>query len=327
MSSLTQIIHPLYVVFGILLAAIYSVIPNYAIAIGLLTVIAITPFTPLIARTIKASAKMQKIQPEIKKINELYKTDPTKRQEETMALFKREGVNPAGGCLPLLPQMVIMFVFYNVIKGLTNVSTKKVGKKLVSTPNPAYIPKHSILHNSIMANHGNMISFGMNLSDKITSHHGSFGSSIPYYLILVVGTILQYIQMHRMTSRMPQNNQMNAQAQFMMQKIMPLAFMFFYLILPVGVCVYYLVSTLVRIFQYEFVYFRHPGLASGDFDGVKRKIFGSFVLGNSERQQKNTDRGTDLVIEDRDKNITNKNTPNGDQKKPHPRSKNKKRRK
>ncbi len=327
MSSLTQIIHPLYIVFGILLAAIYSVIPNYAIAIGLLTVIAITPFTPLIARTIKASAKMQKIQPEIKKINELYKTDPTKRQEETMALFKSEGVNPAGGCLPLLPQMVIMFVFYNVIKGLTNVSTVKVGKKLVSKPNPAYISHSTNLYKNIMASHGNMISFGMNLSDKITAHHGSLGSSIPYYLILVVGTILQYIQMHRMTSRMPQNNQMNAQAQFMMQKIMPLVFMFFYLILPVGVCVYYLVSTLVRIFQYEFVYFRHPGLASGDFDGVKRKIFGSFVLGNGERQQKNTDRSTGLVIDDRDKNTTNKDIPNGDQKKPHPRSKNKKRRK
>jgi YidC/Oxa1 family membrane protein insertase len=341
MSSITQIIHPLYVVFGGLLAAIYSIFPNYAVAIGLLTIVVITPFTPLTAKTLKTSAKMQKIQPEIKKINELYKNDPTKKQEETMALFKRENVNPAGGCLPMLPQFVILFVFYNVIKGLTNFS--KVKGKL--QPNPLYIPKNSHLFQTIYANHGNMISFGMNLSDKITAHHGSFGQSIPYYLILVVGTILQYIQVHRMSSRMPQNNQINAQAQFFMQKVMPLGLMFFYLILPVGVCVYYLVSTVVRIFQYEYVYFRHPGLASGDYDGVKRKIF-NFTLppvNNFNSNNKNSGSSNSDVIDvkstdeasSKNKSSGNKNSgsksnisePVEERKKQHPRSKSKKRRK
>ncbi|NNN21445.1 MAG: membrane protein insertase YidC [Acidimicrobiales bacterium] len=268
MSSITQILKPFYYLIGWILASLYKIVPNYALSIVLLTFIVLIPFTPLIARSVKASARMQALQPELKRINELYKGDSAKRSEETMAVFKREGVSPAGGCLPILPQMVVLLVFYSVLRGLTNTTGGKH-----PLPNPLYIPKTSTLFENIYAAKGHLVSFGMDLSQKITAHHGSIASSIPYWAILIIGGGLQYFQVQRMTSRMPKNNQMNAQTQFVMQKIMPLAFLWFYLILPAGVCLYYLTSTVVRIFQYEWVYYRHPGIAQGVFDVAPKKLF------------------------------------------------------
>ena len=59
--------------------------------------------------------KMQKLQPELNKLKEKYKDDPSKMQAETMELFKRSGANPLGGCLPLLLQMPVFFAFYKVL--------------------------------------------------------------------------------------------------------------------------------------------------------------------------------------------------------------------
>ena len=58
---------------------------------------------------------MQDIQPELTKIREKFKLDPQKMQQETMALFKKAGANPLGGCLPLVLQMPIFFAFYKVL--------------------------------------------------------------------------------------------------------------------------------------------------------------------------------------------------------------------
>jgi YidC/Oxa1 family membrane protein insertase len=59
--------------------------------------------------------KMQEIQPELTKIREKLKDNPQKMQQETMALFKKAGTNPLGGCLPMVLQMPIFFAFYRVL--------------------------------------------------------------------------------------------------------------------------------------------------------------------------------------------------------------------
>ena len=58
---------------------------------------------------------MQQIQPELNKLKEKYKGDPQRMQKETMALFKKAGANPLGGCLPILIQMPVFFAFYKVL--------------------------------------------------------------------------------------------------------------------------------------------------------------------------------------------------------------------
>ena len=71
---------------------------------------------PLTKRSHKSSLAMQKIQPELKKIQEKYKKEPQKLQKEMVKLYKEKGVNPLGGCLPMLIQMPLLFALFIVFR-------------------------------------------------------------------------------------------------------------------------------------------------------------------------------------------------------------------
>ena len=94
---------------------------NYGWAIILVTLIINLALFPFRLQSLKSARKMQKLQPEIKKLNEKYKnlklSDPKKAEQnqEVMALYKREGVNPVGGCLPMLVQLPFFYAFYRVL--------------------------------------------------------------------------------------------------------------------------------------------------------------------------------------------------------------------
>jgi YidC/Oxa1 family membrane protein insertase len=96
-------------------------IPNWGWAIAFLTLSINLIMLPLRISQIKSSLKMQKIQPQVKAITDKYKrysiTDPKRAemQKEMSALYKREGVNPVGGCFPLLIQMPFLLAFYSVL--------------------------------------------------------------------------------------------------------------------------------------------------------------------------------------------------------------------
>ncbi|MCB9094756.1 MAG: membrane protein insertase YidC [Halobacteriovoraceae bacterium] len=93
----------------------HTLIPNYGIAIILLTLIIRILVFPLQYKSTKSMKKMQLIQPELKKIQEKYKNEPQKLQKESMALFKRSGTHPLSGCFPLLLQMPVFFALYKVL--------------------------------------------------------------------------------------------------------------------------------------------------------------------------------------------------------------------
>ena len=93
----------------------YDLIPNYGIAIILLTLVIRMLLFPLQFKSFKSMKQMQKIQPELTKLREKFKDDPQRMQKETMALFKKAGANPLGGCLPLVLQMPVFFAFYQVL--------------------------------------------------------------------------------------------------------------------------------------------------------------------------------------------------------------------
>jgi YidC/Oxa1 family membrane protein insertase len=91
---------------------------NYGWAIILVTIAVNMLLFPLKLTSMKSSKKMQAIQPQIKAINEKYKGAPAtdqRKTEETMALYKEHGVNPAGGCLPMLLQLPFFYAFYKVL--------------------------------------------------------------------------------------------------------------------------------------------------------------------------------------------------------------------
>jgi YidC/Oxa1 family membrane protein insertase len=94
---------------------VYKFIPNYGLAIILVTILIRLITFPLQYKSFKSMKKMQVIQPELAKIKEKYKDEPQKMQKETMDLFKKAGANPLSGCLPLLLQMPFFFAIYKVL--------------------------------------------------------------------------------------------------------------------------------------------------------------------------------------------------------------------
>jgi YidC/Oxa1 family membrane protein insertase len=100
-----------------LVNAINTPIHNYAISLIILAALIRLAFWPLNTKQFKSMIAMQKIAPQIKKIQEKYKSDPQKVQSETMALYKQAGANPLSGCLPLIVQYpFIISIFYMVLQ-------------------------------------------------------------------------------------------------------------------------------------------------------------------------------------------------------------------
>ena len=98
-----------------LLKFLYHYTGNYGIAIILVTVLQKIAFHPLTVKSMKSMQAMQAVQPKIQAIQERYKNNPQKKQEETMALYRKHGVNPMGGCLPMLAQIPIFIALYNAL--------------------------------------------------------------------------------------------------------------------------------------------------------------------------------------------------------------------
>lgn len=97
------------------LVGCYKAIPNYGWVIILLSALLKLAFHPLTAKSMRSMREMQKIQPEIQALKEKYKSEPQKMNAAMMELYRKRGVNPVGGCLPLLLQMPVFFALFNVL--------------------------------------------------------------------------------------------------------------------------------------------------------------------------------------------------------------------
>ncbi len=100
---------------GWLLKFIYDFVGNYGVTLIIFTALVKLILLPLSIKQQKSMIKMQQIQPLMASLQEKYKNDPQKQQQEVMKLYKENNVNPAGGCLPLLIQMPILICLYQVI--------------------------------------------------------------------------------------------------------------------------------------------------------------------------------------------------------------------
>src|SRR5579863_6068486 len=94
---------------------IYKIVGNFGVAIILVTILIKALFFPLANRSYASMAKMKAIQPEIAALKERFPDDRAKQQQAQMELFKREGVNPVAGCLPMVIQIPVFFALYKVI--------------------------------------------------------------------------------------------------------------------------------------------------------------------------------------------------------------------
>ena len=95
----------------------YRVVPNYGVGIILLTIMVRLGMYPLTRKSMESMKKMQALQPEMMKLKEKYKDNPQDLNKKMMAFYKEQGVNPMGGCLPMMMQMPIWIALFGVYRG------------------------------------------------------------------------------------------------------------------------------------------------------------------------------------------------------------------
>ncbi|MDP8219478.1 MAG: membrane protein insertase YidC [Candidatus Theseobacter exili] len=100
----------------ILLKWMYGIVKNYGIAIILVTILIKIVFWPLTQKSFKSMKQMQLLQPELAELKKQYKDNPKKLQQETMALYKKNKVNPLGGCIPMVLQIPIFFALFTMLR-------------------------------------------------------------------------------------------------------------------------------------------------------------------------------------------------------------------
>lgn len=310
-----EIFHPLFELFGLILAGLYAVWPNYGFAITGLTIIIMLALTPVTVKSTKSMLAMQRLQPEMKKLQAKYK-GPENREllnQEMMKLYKENGTSPFGACLPSLLQMPFLIVLYSLIRGLSNVVPKgstyqnAAGATVKCTQalgcaEPRYIPTSSQMHQALVASHGQMHWwFGMDLSSLPLSHHATPGSAsqavlvLPYLALIGAAMFLQYYQMKQMNSRNPQAAAANPQMQ-QMQKFFPIIFGVIYLRVPAGATIYMVVSSAMRIGTQEFMFrsgMVSPVAVEREIGATKEKEKPAPAIEKPAKPAKRTSKATD----------------------------------
>ena len=188
---------------------IHGVIPNWGLAIIVLTTLVKLLLWPLTNAQVKSSKKMASIQEPLKAIRERYKNNPQKLQSETLKLFRENNVNPAAGCLPILIQIPIFFGLYYMLRTTSDLRFAHfLWIKDLSMPD-------SIAH---------IKSFPINI--------------LPIFM-----GITMFLQMH-MTPMPTADN-----SQRIIFKLMPVIFLFGCYNLPSGLILYWTVQNLLTIIQ------------------------------------------------------------------------------
>lgn len=231
--------------FGTLLAFFYSVIPNYGIAIVLVTVTVRLVLYPLTAKQARSMAAMQRLQPEIKKIQQKYKQDRQKLNEELMAFYKEHQINPLAGCLPLLLQFPVFIALFQVLRS----PAKHIagGTDLFR----AFCPG---VEQAAQCDEPVGLSFlSMDLSRGANASHGSFLDALPFFILIGLVIISGYFQSRQMTKL--QKGRATPQSQIM-TRVFPVFFGLISYSLPAGVVLYFLVSNLWQIGQQAVVFGR-----------------------------------------------------------------------
>jgi YidC/Oxa1 family membrane protein insertase len=225
---------PLYNAFGAVLAFFYAIIPNEGVAIILLTITVMLVLFPLTAKSARSMLAMQRLQPEIKKLQAKHKGDRQKLNEEMMKLYQENKVNPLGGCLPLVVQFPVFISLFHVLRSTA-----------------ATVPMGSQLYKDILAaKPGGLTFLGMDLSLKATDSHSSLWVALPYYILVGAVFLTGYLQSRQSQRNTPPGA--NSQMQ-MITKVLPIAFGAFSLFFPAGLVLYFLVSNLWRLGQQELI--------------------------------------------------------------------------
>jgi YidC/Oxa1 family membrane protein insertase len=220
------------------LSVFYDLIPNYAISIAMLTLLVMVITTPFTLKGTRSMIQMQRLQPEMRRLQLKYKDDRQKLNEELMAFYKENQLNPLGGCLPLLLQAPIFMILYRVIRGLTQVGSD-------GTFDPQYLEKSSKLYQALHPVK-EMMAFGVDLAESASKSLGEgFLHGLPHVVLVAIVAVTSYYQQRQIQGRNP-NADIPPQ-QKMLMRLMPAMFVVFAFVAPSALVIYFVTSNLYRI--------------------------------------------------------------------------------
>jgi len=205
----------------------YSIIPNYGVAIILLTILVRLCMSPLTRKMAVNAQKMQELQPEIKKITEKYKGEMEKRSKALQELYRKHHYNPLAGCLPLFIQFPIFIGLYRAL--MTDVALRQAPLVSKSFPWADNLAAPDML---MRWDHLIPIPF-------LTSFTGWLG---PYLNILPLVTVFLFILQQKLFMPPATDEQSAMQQKIMKYMMIFMGFLFFKV--PSGLCLYFIVSTL-----------------------------------------------------------------------------------
>ena len=264
---------PLYRVIGWLLAVLYIPTHSLGIAVILLTIIIMLVQFPLTAKQAKSMIQMQRVQPEIKKIQQKYKDDKQKQNEELLKFYQENKINPLAGCLPLIITIPIGIAVYRTFQHgvqrhlptsgrLGELYHAICGSKSTSVCT-AYLNKNP--DNPPNALH--FLGMSLNLSARQAQTIGGLADAWPYYLVIALVAFTGWYQVKQTQARQLQNSTtpVNAQMQAM-TKIFPVFFAFICYTLNAGSTIYFVISNVWRIGQQHLVIGKlyDQAIAAGD---------------------------------------------------------------
>jgi YidC/Oxa1 family membrane protein insertase len=198
-------------------------VPNYGIAIIILTILVKALLFPLTHKSYESTAKMQELSPKMQEVREKYKDNPQKMNAEMANMYKKEGVNPLGGCLPLMLQLP----FFIAMFGLFNNHFDLRGATFI----PGWINDLSAPESILNFGSFTLPILGWN--------------DLRLLPILFVGTQL-------ITSKIMQNPGASTQQMRMITYMLPIVFFFVLYNMPSGLLVYWIVTNVLTAAQQYF---------------------------------------------------------------------------
>ena len=209
-----------------ILHALHAVVRNYGLAIILLTMMVRGAMFPISRRQALSSQKMQALQPEMKALTEKYKNDPEKRTRATQELWRKHGVNPLGGCLPVFIQIPIFMGLYRALA--TDVELRQ-----------APLFSSAIRWCSNLAAPDMLLDWSRWMPSFLVAPEGWLGPFLNLFPLVTIGLFL-WQQKLFMPPAMDEQQKMQQQVMNYMMWFM--AVMFFKV--PCGLCLYFIASSL-----------------------------------------------------------------------------------
>jgi YidC/Oxa1 family membrane protein insertase len=234
-----------------LIATFYAWTHNYAIAIGLVAVVVMLLITPLTLKSTKGMLEMQRLQPEMRRLQTEFKGDRQKLNEAMMKLYQQHKVNPLASCLPIAAQMPVFIIMFQALNGLIK---RESGSSAFA---PKFLNKTSELYLSLVGK-TKMESFGIDLAlTPINAVKENFATGLIYVFLVAALAALYFVQQKMVASRTVSPTMSATQAKVM--QYLPVFFAVFQLFLPTGLIVYYMVQAIIRIGQQQYITQRFYG--------------------------------------------------------------------